>query len=96
MVEKLLQRLVAETQILQPIPVVTPEPAGLETLLRSLLSGHRCSSPSRDSSGVIGMPLYVFHAGRRVIVRLVAQLRMSRFCLCYRGGGPRRHRVVTS
>ena len=39
MVEKLLQRLVAETQIRQPAPVVASEPAGLESLLRSLLSG---------------------------------------------------------
>ena len=39
-VEKLLQRLVAESQIRQPAPVVTSEPAGVETLLRSLLSGH--------------------------------------------------------
>ena len=39
-VEKLLQRLVTETQIRQPAPVVAPEPAGMEALLRSLLSGH--------------------------------------------------------
>ena len=39
-VEKLLQRLVAETQIRHPTPVVASEPAGLETLLRLLLSGH--------------------------------------------------------
>ena len=39
-VEKLLQRLVVETQIRQPAPVVVSEPVGLETLLRSLLSGH--------------------------------------------------------
>ena len=38
-VEKLLPRLVAETQIRLPAPVVASEPAGLETLLRSLLSG---------------------------------------------------------
>ena len=37
---RLLQRLVAETQIHQPALVVAPEPAGLETLLRLLLSGH--------------------------------------------------------
>ena len=37
-VEKLLQRLVAESQIRQPAPVVASEPAGVETLLRSLLS----------------------------------------------------------
>ena len=39
-VERLLQRLVAETKVRQPVPVVASEPAGLETLLRSLLSGH--------------------------------------------------------
>ena len=39
MVEKLLQRLMAETQIRQPAPVVASESAGLENLLRSLLSG---------------------------------------------------------
>ena len=39
-VDKLLQRLVAETQI---APVVASEPAGLETLLRSLLSGQMVS-----------------------------------------------------
>ena len=70
-----------ETQIRQPTPVVTPEPAELETLLRSLLSGQRAS---------------VQHAGRRVIVQLVAPLWMSHFRLCYRGGGPRRHRMVSS
>ena len=51
MVEKLLQCLVAETQIHQPAPVVAPEPAGLEILLRSLLSGQRASVPQpRQSS----------------------------------------------
>ena len=39
-VERLLQRLVAETKVRQPVPVVASELAGLETLLRSLLSGH--------------------------------------------------------
>ena len=39
-VEKFLQRLVAESQIRQPALVVASEPAGVETLLRSLLSGH--------------------------------------------------------
>ena len=37
-VEKLLQRLVVETQIRQTAPVVASEPAGLGTLLRWLLS----------------------------------------------------------
>ena len=40
MEEKFLQRLVAETQIRQPAPVVASEPAGVETLLKSLISGH--------------------------------------------------------
>ena len=39
-VERLLQGLVVETKVRQPVPVVAPEPAALETLLRSLLSGH--------------------------------------------------------
>ena len=43
-VEGLLQRLVVETKVRQPVPVVASEPAGLETLLRSLLSG-----PCRDT-----------------------------------------------
>ena len=84
MVEKLLQRLVAETQSRQPAPVVPPEPVGLENLLRSYLSGSR----HRDSSSV-------FHAERRVIVRLVALFWMSRFRLCCRGAGRRQHRVVS-
>ena len=37
--EKLSQHLVAEAQIRQPAPVVVSETAGLETLLRLLLSG---------------------------------------------------------
>ena len=45
MMEKLLQCLVAETQIRQPAPVLASEPAGLETLLRSLLSGGGGGSP---------------------------------------------------
>ena len=40
MVEKLLQHLVAETQMIrQPTPAEASEAAGLETLLRSLLAG---------------------------------------------------------
>ena len=42
-VDKLLLCLVAEKQSQQPAPVVTPEPAGLENLLRSLLSGQVAS-----------------------------------------------------
>ena len=37
MVEKLLQRLVVETQSRQPTPVIPPEPVGLGNLLRSYL-----------------------------------------------------------
>ena len=43
MVDKLLQHLVAETQSRQPVPVVPPEPVGLENLLRSYLSGQQTS-----------------------------------------------------
>ena len=39
-VERLLQHLVVETQVRQPVRAVVTGPAGLETLLRTLLSGH--------------------------------------------------------
>ena len=39
-VEELLQRLVAETQVRQPVPAAATGSAGLETLLRTLLSGN--------------------------------------------------------
>ena len=59
-VEKLLQRLMAETQIRQPAPVMASEPAGLETLLRLLLSGQlalvqqpRQGSSWRDWNAVV-------------------------------------------
>ena len=54
-VEKLLQYLVAETQIRQPVPVVAPKPAGLETFLRSLLSGQLASvhQPRRDWNTIV-------------------------------------------
>ena len=42
-VEKLLQHLVAETQIRQPAPVAASDPEGLEFVLRSLLSGRMVS-----------------------------------------------------
>ena len=48
-VEKLLQRLVAETQIRQLPAVSSPEPVGLEKLFRSYLSGQQTSaSPTRQ------------------------------------------------
>ena len=37
--ERLFQRLVAETKMRQPVPVVSSKSAALETLLRYLLSG---------------------------------------------------------
>ena len=87
-VEDLLRRLLAGVTPPAPVPTPVPEvpmvekllqhlePAGLETLLRSLLSGQRGSlqQPGRVPSGGIGMTSYVFHAGRWVIVRLVALL----------------------
>ena len=39
-VDQLLQRLVEETQARQPVPAAATGPAGLETLLRNLLSGN--------------------------------------------------------
>ena len=44
-VEKLLQRLVAETQGRQPMAVRPPEPVGLGNLVRSYLSGQQTSGP---------------------------------------------------
>ena len=44
-VEKLLQRLVAETQSRQPAAVNPPEPVGLGNLVRSYLSGQQTSGP---------------------------------------------------
>ena len=49
----------------------------------------------RDPSGGIGMASYVFHAESLVIVRLVAPLWMNHSRLCCRGGGLKRHRVVS-
>ena len=65
--------VVAESQIRQPAPVVASKPAGVETLLISLLSGiwRRCNSLDRDHSGVIGMTSCVSLLGGQVIVRLV-------------------------
>ena len=99
MVEKLLQCLVAETQIRQPALLWFHQSLRDWKICSDCYSRgsrHRCSSLGRDPSGGIGMPSYVFHAGRRVIMRLVAPFWASRFRLCCRGGGPRRNRVVTS
>ena len=59
-VEKLLQRLVAETQSHQPAAVSPPEPVGLGNLFRSYLSGQQTSGPQtrqrpirRDWNGVV-------------------------------------------
>ena len=59
-VEKLLQRLVAETQSRQPAAVSPPEPVKLENLFRSYLSGQQTSGPQtrqrpirRDWNGVL-------------------------------------------
>ena len=43
--EKLLQHLVTETHIRLPAPMAASEPAGLESLLRSLLSGQIAPAP---------------------------------------------------
>ena len=84
-----------ETQSRQPAPVIPPELVGLGNLLRSYLSGQQTSGQQtrqrRHWNGIVCF----FHAESRVIVRLVAPLWMSRFCSCCRGGGLRRHRVVS-
>ena len=72
--ERLLQRLVAETKARQPVLVVAPELAGLETLLRSLLSGHlvpaqqpQPGSFRRDWNAVV-----CFSCGKGATVRFVS------------------------
>ena len=97
MVEKLLQRLVAENQRYQPAPVIRDEPVGLEKLLRSYLSGQQTSGQqSRQRPARRGWnDLVCFHAERRVMGRIVAPPWMIRFCLCCRDGGLSRPRVVS-
>ena len=58
-VEKLLQRLVVETQSRQPAAVSPPTPVGLRNLVKSYLSGQQTSGPQnrqrpirRDRNGV--------------------------------------------
>ena len=93
--EQLLQRLVAETE--------SPAGACESTRARGVgklaqivpLGTADIETADRDPSGGIGMASYVFHAESRVIVRLVAPLWMNRFRLCCRGGGLKRHQVVS-
>ena len=96
-VEKLLQRLVAETQSRQLAAVSPPNPWSWETCSdrTSRDSRHRDRRLGRDPSEEIGMASYVFHAESRVMLRLVDQLWMNHFRLCYQGGGLNRHRVVS-
>ena len=94
-VDKLLQRLVAETQGRQPAAVSPPEPVGLGNLVRSYLSGQQTSGLGRDQSEEIGMASYVFHAESRVMLRLVVPLWMNRFRLCYQDREWNRHQVVS-
>ena len=75
-VNKLLQRLVAETQSRQPVAVSSPELWGSDR--PSPFGGYR-------SEG-IGMASDVFHAENQVILQPVAPLWMNRFCLCYQDG----------
>ena len=89
-VDKVLQRLVAETQSRQPAAVSPPEPVGL----RSYLSGQQDRRFGRYQSEGIGMASDVFHAESRVMLQPVAQLWMNRFRLCYQDGERNRHWVV--
>ena len=53
-VERLLQRLVAETQVRQPVPVVATVSAGLETLLRTFgESGASAATSTRLEYGSV-------------------------------------------
>ena len=89
-VEKLLQRLVTETQ---SRPVVSPPASvGLEQMLRSFLSGQQPTRPPprqrpirRDWNGVV-----CFSCGKSG--HDATQTWMNLFCLCSRDGGRRRLR----
>ena len=92
-VEKLLQRLVAETQICQPTPVVASEPAGLETLLRSLLSGQlaHMQQPRQGSFRHDWNAVVCFSCGKAGHSATRCPTSDKHFLLCCRGGRPRRH-----
>ena len=72
-VEKLLQRLVVETQS-RPSPVVSPpELVGLEKMLRSFLSGQQTASEAATSAATHQTGLErscLFLTGSRVMLRL--------------------------
>ena len=88
-VEKLLQLLVTETQIRQPAPVVASEPAGLESLIRSLLSGQIAPAPQRRQGS--------FRRDLNVVVCFsCGKAGHKRFLSCCRDGRRRRRRGVTS
>ena len=87
-IEKLLQRLVTETQSRPSLDVSPPASAGLEQMLRLFLSGQQ---PTRPSDG-IGTVWCVSHVESRVMLRLVARTWMNLFRLCSRDGGRRRLR----
>ena len=74
-VEKLLQRLVAETQsILSPV-VSPPESVGLEKMLRSFLSGQqRTRPPPREDSGGGGGRVIMIPRCPYLTVTLLARL----------------------
>ena len=66
MVEKLLQRLVAENPRCPPAPVIRDEPVGLEKLLRSFLSGQQTSA-QQSQQRPTRRGWCVFHAERRAM-----------------------------
>ena len=71
-VEKLLQRQLAEMQIRQPAPSLRDWKLYSDCYSRG--SWRRCNSLDRDLSDVIGMPSCVSLVGRQVTVRLVVPL----------------------
>ena len=91
--EKLLQRLVGETQSRPPPVMSPPEPAGLEQMLRSFLAGQqqrqrpppRQQPVRRDWNGVCVSPV-----GSPVMQQHGARTWTNRFHLCSQDGGRRK------